>query len=157
MTLLFVSDMLSCTITLKKYLWKGLDMEENDNIARFGLLLKKLRLDAGFGLRTFAEMIEMPASNLSAIEHGRRSMPDDKIVLAAQVIGLEKGSDTWSQFFDLAKVAGEIAADVKPIASKGFVPALLRTIDNVQLTDDDIQNLIHEIRGRDVGTQAKSN
>jgi transcriptional regulator with XRE-family HTH domain len=137
--------------------WEGKRiMSRHEDGMTFGSLLKKLRLDAGFGLRTFAEMIEMPASNLSAIEHERRSMPEDKIVLAAQVIGLEKGSDAWNQFFDLAKAAGDIPADVKPIASRGFVPALLRTIDNVQLTDDDIQNLIHEIRGKDVGTQAKS-
>lgn len=131
-------------------------MSGYENAMTLGSFLKKLRLDAGFGLRTFAEMIEMPASNLSAVEHGRRSMPEEKIMLVAQVIGLEKGSETWDQFFDLAKSAGDIPADVRSIASKGFVPALLRTIDNVQLTDDDIQNLIHEIRGKDVGTQTKS-
>ncbi|MDH4203258.1 MAG: helix-turn-helix domain-containing protein [Phycisphaerae bacterium] len=122
----------------------------------FGVFLKKLRLTAGFGLRSFAEMIEMPASNLSAIEHGRRAMPEDKLPLVAQVIGLEKGSSDWNRFFDLAKDANDIPADIKPIVSKGFVPALLRTIDNVQLTDEDIKGLIEEIKGKDVGAQTKS-
>lgn len=131
-------------------------MYEREENMEFGSFLKKLRLHAGFGLRSFAEMIEMPASNLSAIEHGRRAMPEDKLFLAAQVIGLEKESNEWNTYFDLARDSHDIPADVKPIASKGFVPALLRTIDNVQLSDDDIKGLIEEIKGKDVSTQTKS-
>jgi hypothetical protein len=56
----------------------------------------------------------------------------------------------------LASQSEKIPADIQSIASKGFVPALLRTIDNYQLTDHDIQNLIQEIQGKDDRAQNKS-
>ena len=123
---------------------------------KFGSFLKTLRLKAGFGLRRFADLIEMPASNLSAIEHGRRTMPDDKLVLAAEVLGLSKGTSDWNDFFDLCSTSGQVPADVQEIVNKGFIPALLRTIDNVQLNEKDIQNLIEEIQGKDGSTQTES-
>ncbi|MBW8016436.1 MAG: helix-turn-helix domain-containing protein [Planctomycetes bacterium] len=122
---------------------------------QFGSFLKAQRLKASFGLRRFADLIEMPASNLSAVEHGRRSMPADKVMLSAEVIGLVKGTENWDDFFDLATVAEQIPADVQKIVNKGFVPALLRTIDNAKLTDDDIKNLIEEIEGKDGRTQTE--
>ena len=121
----------------------------------FGSFLKKLRLDAGFGLRKFAELLEMPASNLSAVEHSRRGIRNEKAFLAAEILGLEKGTPQWETFFDLAAQSENIPADVQSIAAKGFIPALLRTIDNYQLTDDDIQNFIKEIQGKDDRTQTK--
>jgi len=121
----------------------------------FGNFLKSLRLKAGFGLRRFADLIEMPASNLSAIEHGRRSMPSDKSVLTAEMLGLEKGTDDWDNFFDLCSTSDQVPADVQRIVNKGFIPALLRTIDNVRLNDKDIQNLIKEIQGKDGSTQTE--
>ncbi len=115
---------------------------------KFGQYLKTLRLEAGFGLRKFAGLIEMPASNLSAIEHGRRTIPKEKLFLAAEVLGLESGTEEWNRLFDLSKQADQIPADVEQIASRGFIPALLRTIDNKQLDEQDIQRLIEEIQGQ---------
>lgn len=128
--------------------------EGHDN--SFGEHLKTLRLQAGFGLRKFASQIEMPASNLSAIEHGRRQMPEEKVELVAQVIGLEKGSSNRERFFDLAAQTGKLPIDVQEIAARGFVPALLRTIDNRNLSDDEVKRLIDDLRGKDVTTQTES-
>lgn len=122
---------------------------------KFGDYLKELRLKVGFGLRKFANLIEMPASNLSAIEHGRRAMSGEKLFLAADVLGLEKGSEEWNRLFDLSSEADQLPADVEKIANRGFIPALLRTIDNKQLTETDIQKLIEEIQGKDERTQTK--
>ena len=123
---------------------------------KFGEFLKELRLKAGFGLRKFANLIEMPASNLSAIEHGRRTMSNEKLFLAAEVLGLENGTVEWNQLFDFSSQADQLPADVEQIASRSFIPALLRTIDNKQLTKEDIQKLIEEIQGKDERTQTES-
>lgn len=112
----------------------------------FGKFLKGLRLNSGYGLRRFAGLIEMPASNLSAIEHGRRSMPDEKLPTIADALGLVKGTPEWDRFFDLGAKDGQLPVDVQGIANKGFVPALLRTIDNKQLSDKEIMELIKDIQ-----------
>ncbi len=114
----------------------------------FGRYLKKLRLKAGFGLRRFANLIEMKASNLCDIEHNRRSMPKEYLEPVAETLGLEKNSSDWEKFFELARKSDELPADLHRIAQRRFMPALLRTIDNVQLSDDEIKNLIDDIQGR---------
>ncbi|MHC4639671.1 MAG: helix-turn-helix domain-containing protein [Planctomycetota bacterium] len=113
----------------------------------FGSYLKKLRLKAGFGLRRFASLIEMKASNLCDIEHDRRSMPKEYLEPTAEALSLIKGTAEWDRFFKLACKADEIPADVKRVARRNMVPALLRTIDNANLSDKDIKQLIDEIQG----------
>jgi len=114
----------------------------------FGSYLKELRLKAGFGLRRFANLIEMKASNLCDIEHDRRAMPKEYLEPVAEALRLEKGAAGWEKFFGLACKSDELPADVQRVARRRFVPALLRTIDNVKLSDDDIKRLIGEIQGR---------
>lgn len=121
-------------------------MSGNDD--NFGSYLKQLRLNAGFGLRRFANLIEMKASNLCDIEHNRRSMPKEYLEPVAEALGLEKNSSDWEKFFELARKSDELPADVVRVARRRFIPALLRTIDNVQLSDADIKQLINEIQGR---------
>jgi len=114
----------------------------------FGSFLKMLRLRAGFGLRRFASLVEMQASNLCDIEHNRRSMPNEYLEPVAEVLGLERGSTEWEKFFELACKSNELPADVQRVVRRRFVPALLRTIDNVKLTDEDIKKLVEDIQGR---------
>lgn len=114
----------------------------------FGQYLKHLRLKSGFGLRRFAALIEIKASNLCDIEHNRRSMPSEYLEPAAKALGLTRISPEWNKFFDLSRKADSLPADVQNVVRKDFVPALLRTIDNAQLKDKDIKKLIDEIQGR---------
>ena len=110
----------------------------------FGAYLRQLRLQAGYGLRRFANLIEIKASNLCDIEHGRRSMPKEYLEPAAEVLRLE--SADWVKFFELARRNDELPADLRKVAQRRFVPALLRTIDNAQLSDADIKALIENIQ-----------
>ena len=115
---------------------------------KFGQILKEFRLESGYGLRRFAELIEMPPSNYSDIEHGRRNLPENFIKPVADALGLQKGTEQWNIFFDLAAKDGDLPHDIKQIASSEFIPVLLRTIDNRQLSDKEIKNLIEDIRER---------
>jgi transcriptional regulator with XRE-family HTH domain len=115
----------------------------------FGHLLKEFRLRAGFGLRKFAQMIDMPAPNLCDIEHGRRNAPaPEKLREIAVTLGLTEGSPDWARFFDAAREGGDLPPDIRHMAGRKLVPALLRTIDNRQLSDEEITQLIAEIEER---------
>jgi len=123
----------------------------------FGKFLKELRLRAGMGLRRFAELVDLKPSNLSAIETGRREPPADpaKLREIADAVGLVEGSDEWAKFFEAARRAGQLPADIRHMADRGLVPVLLRTVDNRRLSDDEIAELIQEIEQRH-GRQANS-
>lgn len=120
--------------------------------APFGQLLKEFRLSVGLGQTQFAEMIGMKPSNLSAVEHGRRNPPDDpeRLREIAVALGLEDGSEDWVRFFDAAASdrIGELPADVRHMAGRKLVPVLLRTIDDKQLSDEELVRLIAEIETR---------
>jgi transcriptional regulator with XRE-family HTH domain len=116
----------------------------------FGPFLRDLRLRANLGLRRFAELIDIKPSNLSDIENGRRRPPadPDKLREIAETLGLAQDSDEWRHLFDAARHQGDLPADIRHMADRKLVPALLRTIDNIQLSDDDISRLITDIEAR---------
>lgn len=118
--------------------------------AEFGSLLKEFRLRTGFGLRKFAQMINMPAPNLCDIEHGRRKAPSEpeRLREIAEALALTEGSADWERFFDAAGGGEELPPDVRHLAGRKLVPALLRTIDNRQMSDEEIAQLIAEIKER---------
>lgn len=71
----------------------------------FGPRLRQLRIEAGLGLRTFAQLVDQRASVVSAIESQRRGpWRDDEILLqAANVLGVEldlltEGDSTSAKF-----------------------------------------------------------
>lgn len=117
---------------------------------KFSSLVKKWRLKSGIGLRRFAELVEMFPSNWAAIEAGRRPLPSERARDVADALGLVEDSPEWDEFFDAAKEPGDFPADVGHLAKRRLIPALLRTIDNRNLSDDEIQRLIEDIQSGDV-------
>lgn len=115
--------------------------------ASFGELLREYRLASGFGLRRFAGIVDLKASNLSDIEHGRRYPPEDpdKLRGIADALGLIDGSEERERFFDAARRPGTLPADVRHMADRRMVAPLLRKVDNLQLDDTAIARLINQM------------
>ena len=119
----------------------------------FGVYLRERRLKVGYGLRSFAEAIDMQPSNLSNMEHGRAAPPQDLVMLEriADTLGLPEGSGERTQLFDLAVAHKDRALppDVAHFAARTpGIPVLLRTIENKRLTREDLTKLTDYINDR---------
>lgn len=80
----------------------------------FGEFVKRRRLDLAIGLREFAEMVGVEASNYSKIERGLKRAPtSEKLLPFVTALGFEPQSDEHRLMDSLAHVAnGEIPAKV---------------------------------------------
>lgn len=115
----------------------------------FGEYLRACRLRAGYGLRSFAEAIDMQPSNLSNIEHGRINPPQDRDALSkiADTLGL-RGAER-RRLFDLsvAHKPGALPADVAQYVEQSpGIPVLLRTIADRRLTRKDLDALVEHVK-----------
>jgi len=118
----------------------------------FGEFVRKSRLEVNLGLREFCELAGLDASNWSKIERGRLPLTDSrkKLETIAQLIGLEKGTSEWYQFFDLASIAQrkipeDLYSDEEVIAA---LPVFFRTIRGEKPSGDDLDKIIELLRRR---------
>jgi transcriptional regulator with XRE-family HTH domain len=119
----------------------------------FGEYLRASRLKAGYGLRVFAEAIEMQPSNLSNVEHGRLHPPQDLGTLTqiAEALGFPEGSKERERLFDLAVAAKrqKLPADVAVFAARTpGIPVILRTLRNRRLSKKEVEDLTRYINRR---------
>lgn len=75
-------------------------------------------------------------------------------MVAKPLLGLSEGSTEWTELFDAARRPGSLPADVQSAANRKLVSALLRTIENCQLSDKQIASLIHEIENLHGGNRS---
>lgn len=119
----------------------------------FGEYLRGCRLKAGYGLRVFAEAIEMQPSNLSNVEHGRSPPPQDLGTLTriVEALGFPEESKERERLFDLAVAAKKqkLPADVAAFAARTpGIPVILRTLQNRRLSRREIEDLTRYINRR---------
>ena len=116
----------------------------------FGSYLRSLRLGAKIGLREFASLINMQASNYSNIEHGKISPPKDpdRIKAIADNLALGEGSAERTKLLDLAaEYRDEMAEDIKKtIKSNPGIPVLVRTLEGKRLTENQLRKLTRYIQ-----------
>ena len=121
-------------------------------MSKFAAYFKDIRLKTGLSLREFCLKHDLDPGNMSRLERGLVSPPKkrEKLEKYARFLKLKKGSDEWFQFFDLAAVeGGRIPEDV--LSDKGVVarlPLLFRTLRGQKVSDDKLDDLIRQIRGR---------
>lgn len=116
----------------------------------FGEYLRRLRVEAGFGLRAFAETVGMKPSNLSRLETGRLAPPTsgERIAQIAEALGLREDSLEFKELNNLASEArpGTVPPDVKDYAARQpGVPLLLRTAKGKQLDEEEFRRLAEYI------------
>ncbi len=114
----------------------------------FKALLKAYRIRAGYGLRQFAEMIGDAPSNYAGVESGDRNpwRSAEKLRKVADGLHLAEGSSDWDAFFMAARGNRELPPDMSEVLQQPMVPVLLRTVNELRLTDDELRKLVASIR-----------
>ena len=127
-------------------------------VVSFGAYLRRLRLEAGFGLRTFADLSGMQPSNLSRIESGRLAPPQDAAIIRrlAKALGLGEDSAEYVELNNLASQArpGTMPPDLAEYAgTKRGIPLLLRTVKGKNLDEAEFRKLAEYI-DRELGKRS---
>lgn len=112
----------------------------------FKELLKAFRLRAGYGLRRFAELVGESPSNYAGVESGGRSpwRVAEKLRRVAEALTLREGTEDWDAFFISAKGNAGLPPDMEHLLERPMIPVLLRTVDDMQLTDDELRRFIQD-------------
>ena len=116
----------------------------------FGAFFRELRVQQKATLRQFCEAHGYDAGNISRLERGLLPPPESEAKLKdyAKALKIRRGSDTWYQFFDLARAAqGRLPAEVlrkRDVVAK--LPLLFRTLRGDKVSRQSLDQLIEMIR-----------
>jgi transcriptional regulator with XRE-family HTH domain len=120
------------------------------NADNFGEFFKSLRIKKGLTLRTFCLNYHLDPGNISKLERGILTPPQDIDTLKkyASFLDIRSGSEEWHTFVDLAAAgSGLIPEDImneKKLVSK--LPVVFRTLRRKKLTKEVLKELIDKIK-----------
>ena len=120
------------------------------NKESFGEIFKRKRLEQKLTLRKFCLKYGLDPGNISKVERGRLSPPQDtsKLEDYAKWLGIKKNSDDWNRFMDLAAAgAGIIPKDI--LSDEELLeqmPLVFRFIREQDFSEDKLNKLIEKIR-----------
>lgn len=116
----------------------------------FGEFFKEKRIALGYTLRSFCKEYKLDAGNLSRMERGVLPPPQkrEKLKEYANLLKIKKGTDEYSNFFDLATTAAGIIPDkvMKDADLVKQLPVFFRTMRGQKLTEAQLKELIEKIR-----------
>jgi transcriptional regulator with XRE-family HTH domain len=101
-------------------------------------------------LRQFCEAHGYDPGNISKLERGLLPPPESEAKLAeyAKALKIRRGSDTWYEFFDLARASrGKLPPEIlskRDVVSR--LPLLFRTLRGQKVSDQKLNELIDMIR-----------
>jgi len=116
----------------------------------FGRMMKDLRLRKKETLREFCQKHGIDPGNYSRLERGLLPPPQKEELLTkyATALGIQKGTDEWLEFFDLAALCnGQIPPDLltdDEVVDK--LPVLFRTLRASPIAPDKMDALVELIR-----------
>ena len=116
----------------------------------FKALLKAFRLRAGYGLRRFAELVGESPSNYAGVESGARVpwRQPERLRRVAEALGLRPGGEDWDAFFVAAKGNAGLPPDIEHLLERPLIPVLLRTVDEMRLSEEELRAFIDDLRKR---------
>jgi hypothetical protein len=96
-------------------------------------------------------MVNESPSNYHGVESGRRSPwgTVEKLRAVADALALEEGSLEWDAFFVSARK--NVPPNMEHLLEKPGVLAMLRTVDELRLTDSELRDAIQFLRERRLG------
>ena len=116
----------------------------------FGQFFKKMREKKGLSLRRFCTENNVDPGNISKLERGLVSPPQsrEKLEQYAHYLRIEKGSDDWYEYFDLAaahtgKIPDDIMEDAELVKK---LPLVFRTIRGQKVSKEKLDRLAAIIR-----------
>jgi len=116
----------------------------------FGQFFKKMRGKKGLSLRRFCIENNLDPGNISKMERGLIPPPksQEKLEQYASYLEVEKGSDDWYEYFDLAAAhSGKIPDDLmKDDELVKKLPLVFRTIRGQKVSKEKINKLAEVIR-----------
>ena len=116
----------------------------------FGDFVRAIRIDNGMTLRKFCEVSKLDPGNVSKTERGKLRPPssDGKLRRYASFLGIEEGSELWSEFFDRAAACkGEIPHEIlddSELASQ--LPLIFRTIRGKKISEERLDEIVEIVR-----------
>ena len=116
----------------------------------FGSHFKELRIRQKMTLRQFCDAHGYDPGNISKLERGLLPPPesDAKLTDYAKALKIRRGSDTWYQFFDLARASrGKLPPEIlrkRDVVAR--LPLLFRTLRGQKVSDQKLNELIEMIR-----------
>lgn len=116
----------------------------------FAVFFHALRKERRITLRAFCERAGADPGNISRMERGAMTPPQDRDILVryAEALDLSEGSDEWYLFFDLAAAnRGMIPRDLmedKEVVKQ--LPAFFRTLRGQKPTEEELRKIINKIQ-----------
>lgn len=117
----------------------------SDPLQHFGSVLRERRVEKGYSLRKFAELIDISPTYLSLVETGKAEYAPAAERVRKMAELLDADPDQW------IALAGRMPEDVKDIILRDpeAMPALLRAANN--LTPDQLKKLIADAERKGKG------
>lgn len=119
----------------------------SDPLQHFGSVFRERRLEKGFSLRKFAELVDISPTYFSLVETGKAAYAPaaERVRNMAEVLGTD--------LVHWIVLTGRVPEDVKNIILKDLVamPALLRAVNN--LTPEQLKKLITDAERKGEGAR----
>lgn len=113
----------------------------------FGGFFRSRRIGLGYTLRSFCERYGYDPGNISRIERDLLPPSLDEGILSgyAKALQINKGSEGWVTFIDLAHIAKNRLPLLEDNESRYFLPLLFRTIRGKRVSREKIEKIIELI------------